>query len=64
MAKHQQRLLKVSSPAKSLDAQIREIYKNQSLTKQQTCEQIQTLIKDASEEVKKELNLKEKSCDE
>lgn len=63
-AKRQQLLSKVSAPAKALDTKIRAIYEDQNLTKQQTCEKVQALIKTASEQVKKELKLKELNCEE
>jgi hypothetical protein len=64
LARHQQRLMQVSSPAKDLDTQIRAVYEDQKLTKKETCEKVQALIKSASEQLKKELKLKEVSCDD
>ena len=64
MAHHQQRLMKVSSGAKELDAKIRAVYEDQKLTKKEICEKVLELIKSASEQVKKELKLKEMSCDD
>lgn len=64
MARHQQRLMQASSPAKDLDSQIRSIYDDQKLTKKETCEKVLALIKATSEQVKQELKLKEVSCDD
>jgi hypothetical protein len=64
MARHQQRLMQASTPAKDLDSQIRAIYEDQKLTKKETCEKVQALIKSASEQLKQELKLKEVSCDD
>ncbi|KAI6184889.1 hypothetical protein M3Y97_00645200 [Aphelenchoides bicaudatus] len=62
-AKREKLLSAVSAPAKELDGKIRAIYEDQKLTKQQTCEKVQALIKAASEQVKKELKLKDLDCE-
>lgn len=57
-------LSSVSPAAKELDTKIKNVYSNQSLTKQQTCEQVQELISSATEQIKQELKLKDLECDQ
>jgi hypothetical protein len=54
---------KISEEGKKLDQALLAIYQDQNLTKKQTCEQASALIKEASEQVKKELKLKDLECD-
>ncbi|KAI6178494.1 hypothetical protein M3Y98_00506600 [Aphelenchoides besseyi] len=62
-SRHMKLLSSASDEAKKLDARIRKIYEDQSLTKQQTCLKVQGLIRSASEKARKELKLKVKECD-
>jgi len=62
-ARRQQLLAKVSPGAKELDEKMLAIYKDQTLTKEETCQKVAALIKATSEAVKKELKLKEMKCD-
>lgn len=63
-AKHQTRIQTLSFEAKEMDTQIRYIYEDQFLTKQETCQKVSALIKSATEKVKQELRLKDLDCNE
>ncbi|KAI6187380.1 hypothetical protein M3Y98_00237100 [Aphelenchoides besseyi] len=60
--KHQELLSKVSEEAKKVDAELVKVWKNDQLTRRQTCEQINAIIEKTAEAIKTELHLKTRDC--
>lgn len=60
---HAEKMKSASPEAKALDEQIRAIHKDEKLTRKQSCERINEIIKGAEEKVKTELHLRERDCD-
>ncbi|CAD5225842.1 unnamed protein product [Bursaphelenchus xylophilus] len=58
----QQRLSGASDDVRNLDAQINAIRNNDALTRQQTCEQIQNLLKNATKKAQRQLQIKPHKC--
>ena len=57
------RLANASDNARRLDEQIRAVYADQELTKQQTCLRVQQLARSASAAIRQQLKLKDRTCD-
>jgi hypothetical protein len=60
--RHAEKLKNASPEAKAVDEQIGAIFKDETLTKRQSCEKINEIIKKADAKVKTELHLEVRDC--
>lgn len=61
-ARHAEKLKNASPEAKAVDEQISAVWKNEDLTKKQSCEKINEIVGKASDKAKTELHLETRDC--